>query len=119
MERFIKQNTNNLNATYYPKGELVITKNLLKGGSNLMLAWKYTISSLVPNNEQWIYVDAFTGDIVRETPLIYDVNTPCTAQTRYSGTLGITGDSFAGGFRLRENRNGVNVQTLNLQNSSN
>ena len=64
-------------------------------------------------------MDAFTGDIVRETPLIYDVNTPCTAQTRYSGTLGITGDSFAGGFRLRENRNGVNVQTLNLQNSSN
>ena len=118
MEKFIKQNTNNLDATYYPKGEIVITKDLLKGGNNLKLAWKFTISSLVPNNEQWIYVDAVTDDVIRETPLIYDVNTPCTAQTRYSGTLGITGDSFAGGFRLRENRNGVDVQTLNLQNSS-
>lgn len=118
MEKLIKQNTNDPNATYYPKGELVITKDLLKGGNNLRLAWKFTISSLVPNNEQLIYVDALTNDIIRETPLIYDVNTPCTAQTRYSGTLGITGDSFAGGFRLRENRNGVDVQTLNLQNSS-
>lgn len=119
LEKLLKQNTNNLSATYYPKGELVITKDFLKGGNNLVLAWKYTISSLVPNNEQWIYVDAIMGDVVRETPLIYDVNTPCTAQTRYSGNLGITGDSFAGGFRLRENRNGVDVQTLNLQHTIN
>lgn len=119
LEKFIKQNTNNPNATYYPKGEIVITKDLLKGGNNLRLTWKFTISSLVPNNEQEIYVDAVTNEVIRETPLIYDVNTPCTAQTRYSGTLGITGDSFAGGFRLRENRNGVDVQTLNLQNTMN
>lgn len=119
MQKFIRQNTNNPNATYYPKGELVITKDLLKGGNNLRLAWKLTISSLVPNNEQLIYVDAVTGEVIRETPLIYDVNTPCTAQTRYSGTAGITGDSFAGVFRLRENRNNVSVQTLNLQGTFN
>jgi len=64
-------------------------------------------------------VDAVTNEVIREIPLIYDVNTPCTAQTIYSGTVGITGDSFTGGFRLRENRNGVDIQTLNLQNSFN
>lgn len=118
-ERFIKQNTNKSNATYYPEGELVITKDLLKGGKNLKLAWKFTISSLIPNNEQWVYVDAISGIVIRVTPLIEDVNTPCTAQTKYSGILGITGDSFAGNFRLRENRNGVNVQTMNCLNQSN
>lgn len=119
MERFIKQNTNNPNATYYPKGEIVITRDLLKGGKSLRLAWKFTISSLNPNNEQWIYVDAVTSEVIAETRLIYDANTPSTAETRYSGTLGITSDSFTGGFRLRENRNAVDIQTLNLQGTSN
>lgn len=119
MENFVKRNTNNPNATYFPKGELVITNDYLVGGKNLMIAWKFTISSLDPNNEQLIYVDGVSGKIIRVTSLILDVNTPCTAQTRYSGTLGITGDSFAGGFRLQENRNGVNIQTLNLRSSFN
>lgn len=119
LENFIKKNTNNPHATYYPKGELVITKDLLKGGNNSQVAWKFTISSSFPNNEQMVYVDAVKGDIIRTTPLIYDVNTPCTAQTRYSGMLGIIGDSFAGGFRLRENRNSVDIQTLNLQETDN
>ncbi len=119
MEKFIKQNTNNPNATYYPKGELVISKDYLQGTNSFKLSWKFTISSLQPNNEQLIFVDAITGEVINSRSLIFDVNTPLTAQTRYSGTLGITGDSFAGGFRLRENRNGVNVLTLNLQNSFN
>lgn len=115
VEKFIKQRTSNPNASYYPKGELVITRDYLKGGNNSRLAWKFSISSLVPNNEQWIYVDAQTGETIRKTPRIYDANIPCTAETLYSGTLSITGDSFTGGYRLRENRNGVNVLTLNLQ----
>jgi bacillolysin len=42
------------------------------------------------------------------------VNTPCTAQTKYSSTLNITGDLYSGGYRLRESRNSVTIQTLNL-----
>lgn len=119
MENFIKISTKNPTATYYPKAEKVITKDFLLGGNNFRLAWKFTISSLSPANEQLIYVDATTGVVIRNTPLVYDVNTPCNAQTRYSGLLGLTGDSFAGGFRLRETRNAVNVQTLNLQSTYN
>jgi bacillolysin len=117
MQSFIKKNTNNLNATYYPKGELVITKDALQGGKQLLLAWKFTISSLEPLNEQIVYVNAHTGEVIRKTPLMYDANTPCTADTRYSGAQSITGDSYSGGYRLRENRNGVDIFTLNLQHS--
>lgn len=119
MEKFIKQNTDNPNASYYPKGELVISKDYLKGTKSFRLSWKFIISSLQPNNEQLIFIDAITGEVINSRSLIYDANTPCTAQTRYSDTLGITGDSFNGGFRLRENRNGVDILTLNLQNNSN
>ncbi|MET0394142.1 MAG: M4 family metallopeptidase, partial [Chitinophagaceae bacterium] len=119
LESLVKKNTGDPAATYYPKGEIVITKDFLKGGTASRLAWKFTISSALPANEQWIYVDAASGEVIRETPLVCSVNTPCTAQTVYSGTLGITGDSFGGGFRLREDRNGVNVQTLDLQNTMN
>lgn len=119
MENLIKATSQNFNATYYPKGEKVITKDFLLGGNNFRLAWKFTISSMIPVNEQLIYVDAVTGNVIRNTPLVYDVNAPVNAQTRYSGVLVLTGDTFAGGFRLRETRNNVNVQTLNLQGTFN
>ncbi|MFT3950039.1 MAG: M4 family metallopeptidase [Agriterribacter sp.] len=118
-ENFIKQINNNPKATYYPKGELVIERDYLKGGKNLLLSWKFSIFSSVPNNVQLVYIDANTGEIVNTTPQMLDTNTPLTAQTRYSNTLNITGDTFAGGFRLQETRNGVTIQTMNLQNTNN
>jgi Zn-dependent metalloprotease len=118
-EKYIKLITGNPNATYYPKGELVIERDYLKGGKNLLLSWKFSISSLNPNNKQLIFVNANTGAIINKTPQILDVNSPLTAQTKYSGTLGITGDSYSGVYRLREVRNGVNVETLNLNGTYN
>lgn len=118
-EKFIKITTNNPNATYYPNGELVIARDYLKGGKNLLLSWKFSISSLNPYNKQMIYVDANTGEIIDITPQLLDTNIPLTAQTKYSGTLGITGDSYLGSYRLREVRNGVNMETLNLNGTYN
>lgn len=119
MELFIKKNTGNSDATYYPKGELIIVKDAMKDIGNLKLAWKFTISSLSPNNEQLIYIDARTGDVIGEKSLILDVNTPGTAGTLYSGTKNITCDSYTSGFRLKENINGVNILTMNLSNTTN
>ncbi len=116
---FLRQITGDPNATYYPKGELVVTQNLITGATAFRLAWKFTISSLSPDNEQLIYVDAITGDIIGDEPLISDANTPCNAQTKYSGTQAITGDSYTGGYRLQETRNGVTVETLNMQHGFN
>lgn len=119
LEEFIKRKTNTLTATYFPKGELVIVKDLLKNSKSLKLAWKFTISSLLPSYEQLIYVDATTGDVINNEALIYDSNIACTASTRYSGSVSITGDTFSGGVRLRESRSAVNVVTQNLGGTSN
>ncbi len=114
MENLVKQNTNNPNATYYPKAELVISKDYLSGSNLWKLSWKFTISSMLPDNEQLIYVDANDGSVINNIPLIYDANVSCTGQTKYCGPQNFTGDSFTGGYRLRESRNGVSIQTLNL-----
>lgn len=118
MEKFIKERTNNPKATYYPQGELVISKDYIKGGQNFVLAWKLNISSLNPSNEQWIYVNAKTGEIAGDIPRLFDTNTSCTAETKYNGTKTITGDSYSGGYRLSESRNGVTIHTRNLQNQA-
>jgi len=90
--------------TNHPKGELVIAKDHLKGSDAFKLTWKFSITSLEPFNRKIIYVDATNGDIINDIPIMWGVNTPGTAQTRYSGTQGIICDSFAGGFRLYEER---------------
>jgi len=114
LEKFIKARNNSALATYYPKGELVIARDDLAGSKAFKLAWKYIISSLEPDNEQMIFVDAMVGNVINNIPLICNINTPCTAQTKYTGTKGITGDSYNGSYRLQESRNNVPVQTLNL-----
>ncbi len=116
LENLLKKMTNNNYSTYFPKGELVIKKDYFHKG-DFKIAWKFTISSLEPNNEEWVYVDVNTGIIINRIPLVADVNIPCSAETVYSGNRAITGDTYPGGIRLREVRNNVNVSTLNLQNT--
>lgn len=118
-EAFLKRSTNNINATYYPVGELVICKDYLSNNESFKLAWKFMIASVVPDEAHYIFVDATNGFIINKESLMCEGNSPGTAQTLYSGSQNITGDSFIGGFRLRENRNGVDVQTLNIAKGSN
>ncbi|MGB8491181.1 MAG: M4 family metallopeptidase, partial [Bacteroidales bacterium] len=115
----LKLNTNPY-ATYFPKGELVIVKDQITGSNEFKLSWKFNISSLVPLSDQFIYVDAITGDIINNISLEWDSNTTSSADTEYSGSgITIISDSFAGGYRLKETRNGVKISTMDLNNSSN
>jgi len=124
MEKFIKLHRNNIGATYYPKGELVIAYDYLTGSDSFKLSWKFTISSLIPNNEQFVFVDAVNGGIVLDVPLILKANTSGTALTRYSTTKTIICDSYTGGYRLYENRGttsgkSAEIHTRNCLNTTN
>ena len=116
MENFIKQNQSNPNASYCPQGELVISKDYLKGSNLFKLSWKFIISSLQPNNEQMIFVDAMNGEIIRDDLLILK-NVPGVAQTLYSGIQGIFCNPYNFGYTLSEIRNttignSVTIETL-------
>ncbi len=105
-----------------PTGELVI----IGGGNNdneeLTLAWKYDIYSVSPLYRAEVYVNAKTGDYVKENLLIHTANAVATGvSTLYNGVQTITTDMVSPtSYRLRETR-GTNsgIETYNLNNGSN
>ncbi|OCA79991.1 hypothetical protein BBH99_04995 [Chryseobacterium contaminans] len=117
-EDFIKRETNDRNASFAPKGELVYysdpTDETLK---DLKLAYKFDIYAEKPLSRQYVFVDAKNGKVLGVDAIIHDVNAPGTATTGYSGNRNIVADSYNGSYRLRETgRNGgTSVETYNLK----
>jgi len=120
MEKFLKQFTNDPNATYYPQGELVISKDHLIGSNTFKLSWKFILSPTEPDIKQLVYVDACNGNIIHNVPLVLDANIQSFAETKYSGSnQSIMTDSYSSGYRLKELRNNVNISTMNLNHLDN
>ncbi|MBK1897894.1 M4 family metallopeptidase [Chryseobacterium paridis] len=121
-EDFIKRESNDPNASFTPKGELVYfsdpTDDKLR---DLQLAYKFDIYAEKPLSRQYVFVDAKSGKILGTNAIIHDVNAPGTATTGYSGNRSIVADSYNGSYRLRETgRNagtgsGTAVETYNLK----
>lgn len=99
---------------YAPAGELVIIKNIVKGVS---LAWKFDIYATAPVAKRTIvYVDAQSGEVVFENPIIHHVSVTGTLATRYSGTVSAKTDQVsATSYRLRDPSRGGGVNTYNLK----
>ncbi|MDD5571975.1 MAG: M4 family metallopeptidase [Bacteroidales bacterium] len=119
-ELMLKKNTNNPDATYYPKGELVyVAANGELNARNLKLAYKFNIYSVVPLKREYVYVDASSGEIIWTASRIFISDVTATASTKYSGTQTITTDSInATSYRLRETGRGNGVETYDLNNGT-
>ncbi|HEX5552427.1 MAG TPA: hypothetical protein VFX43_04185 [Chitinophagaceae bacterium] len=116
-ENLFKKRAKNSSATLYPKGELVIFYDDSITHS-YRLDYIYHIYAVNPLSDNNVLVDAILGNIIGKENLIRDGNATATAATKYSGTQTITTDSYSGGYRLREVRNGVTIQTYNMQGGS-
>ncbi|MCY1663212.1 M4 family metallopeptidase [Chryseobacterium sp. SL1] len=117
-EEFIKKESNDANASFAPKGEVVYYSDPSDEKMNdLKLAYKFDIYAEKPLSRQYVFVDAKDGKVLGVDAIIHDVNAPGTAVTGYSGTRSIVTDSYNGSYRLRETgRNGgTAVQTFNLK----
>ncbi|MFS4430288.1 M4 family metallopeptidase [Chryseobacterium sp. S90] len=117
-EDFLKKESNNPNASFAPKGELVYYSDPTDEKLNdLTLAYKFDIYSEKPLSRQYVFVDAKNGKVLGTDAIIHEVNTPGTATTGYSGSRSIVADSYNGSYRLRETgRNaGTAVETYNLK----
>ncbi len=115
-EQFIK---NNFNDSYFPKGDIVIVKDRLKTNKQYRLAYKLDIYAHKPISRNFVYVDAISGEIIEMVSTIFDGNANGTADLKYSGTKSITSDNFSSGYRLRELRNNVSIETYNMNMTSN
>ena len=103
----------NFGLSYYPKGELVIIQDENITG-NCSLAWKFDVYAHNPLSRNYIFVDAVSGLIIKKTSIIHNTNANGSGDTRYSGTRNIVTDSYSGGFRLKEIRNQVRIETYNM-----
>ena len=111
-EQFLKNEQNNQSATFYPKGELVIIEsNPYSENTAPRLAYKFDIYALKPISRAYYYIDAFSGELLREKTILKHVEV--IGQTRYSGTRTIETEQVGNQFRLRDNTRGNGISTLN------
>lgn len=86
-EQALKQKTNNINATYYPSPELLLTLNgagVAYTPANYRLAYKVEIHSKMPSNIEVLYIDANTGGLIKIDSVRFSC-VPTTGTTMYSG----------------------------------
>tara|TARA_B100001109_G_C18864441_1_gene476112 strand:- start:3598 stop:7098 length:3501 start_codon:yes stop_codon:yes gene_type:complete len=119
-EKHIKTLEGDLNATYFPKGELVYVSPKAKLNPNEMeLAYQFNIYAHEPHERVEIYVSANNGNILFKNDLIHTGNASGTARTAYSGNQSVTTDSTGlNQFRLRQTASGGGVQTFDLNNAT-
>jgi bacillolysin len=103
------------NKSYFPAGSMIVVPDQLKVGNKYVLAWKFDIYAQQPLSRDYVYVNASDGSIIGKESQIHFINANGTAATRYSGQRNIVSDAFNGGFRLREARNGVAIETYNMR----
>ncbi len=86
-ENELKEDEEDSTATYYPKGHLVITQNISDKyiDSNYVLAYRFTIRTIVPDDHIEVFVDANTGDIIRIHSLYVNCS-PGNLVTLYQGS---------------------------------
>ena len=85
--------------------EMVIIRARSTSNSDVKLAYKIKVFSFE------FFVDAQNEDIISKITSRCDIDTPGTASTYYSGVQNITCDSYAGGYRLKDNAR--NIHTYN------
>jgi len=125
-ERLLKYTLDNENATWFPKGELMMvpSDNNFKG-LHYRLAYRFDIYAHQPMSRQWIFVDASTGQVILTLQRIHSenqdmlANASATAATKYSGTRTIMTDYTGSTYRLRETGRGLGIETYDLNNGTN
>jgi Zn-dependent metalloprotease len=116
-ETNIKINKKDSAATFFPKGELLICRDVVKTDSIYRLAYKFDIFSVDPFSHKIYYIDAITGDILDIRDLIFDENANATGTTLYRGPEPIMTDHYISTYRLYETRssNNIPIHTWNAQ----
>lgn len=119
-EQALKITTEDPNATYMPKGQLVVANDGIHfSPEQFKLLWKFDIYAKSPFARDFIYVDAQTGTFFQKISRLHHADVPATAQTRYSGSRTITSDSWSGQYRLRESGRGNGIETYDLNETPN
>lgn len=122
LEAMRQEITGNPLATYAPQPELVWADTDFDWSSHAYrLAWKMELFSSEPLDCQLIYIDALTGEVIKQLSQTQHEGVPGTSHTMYRGVQSIVSDSIGvDQFRLRDySRASSGILTLNLNNTTN
>lgn len=113
-EQHLKIMTDDVNASYYPKGERVILAyNAAYEKQDYRLAWKFNVYAHEPMFRAEYYIDANSEEIIFINSQIHTGNVTGTAITAYSGSQTITTDSVSSNlYHLRNTERGNGIITL-------
>lgn len=113
MERRIKEQTGNTNASYSPTATLVwYSGNDEIEPRDLRLAYKVDIYAKQPLSRADYFIDAQTGTLLGKKDKIFYSDVTGTAATAYSGSQTIHSDLNGTTYRLRDYTKGNGVITL-------
>jgi len=117
-EAHLKEITKDPQATFYPRGELVIiNEDYINSTGQYRLAYKFRIDALAPVTSAEVFVDAQNGNILHKFNRIMHADEPGSAVTQYSGNRPIMTEKFGFLFftyyRLTETGRGGGIQTIN------
>lgn len=112
-EAFIKKMEDDVNATYYPKGQIQLKFD--KASNSYRYAWVFNIYAHQPMSRADYFVDAQTGKMLFVNNKIMHGDSLGTAVTKFSGTKSIITDYNNSHFRLRESGRGNGIETYNMQ----
>jgi Zn-dependent metalloprotease len=85
-----------------------------KTSENLVLAYQVDLYSLIPLNKQRLFLDAHSGKVICQFPLLLHEGVPSKAQTKYYGIRDIVTDSISPQqFILRDPTRGQGITVIN------
>ncbi len=120
-EAFLKKETNDVAATFYPDASLVYytgEEDIIP--EKMKLAYKLDVYAQEPVGRRIYFIDATTGQVLGKRELIHTTDATGSAVTAYSGTQTITTDLYNGSYRLRGiGGRGNGVQTYNMKKGTN
>ena len=102
----------------FPTGELVIIGGAPDDSLDIILAWKYDVFAAEPLYRAEVFLNAKTGEFIKENQLIHNSNTASSGLTLYNGIQNFTSDYTGSTYRLRQTSSGGGVQTYSLKNGT-
>lgn len=117
-EQFLKLEQNNPEATFFPKGELLIAEKDLFGENPVpVLTYKFNIYAMNPISRDYVYIDANNGEVILKDAIIKHIIG--VGDTRYSGQRNFETQLSNGKYRLRDYTRGNGVETYNMKMGTN
>lgn len=117
-EQHLKLETEDPQATYFPKAEMSLLNANLSIQQRLQLCYAFNIYAQEPLGRYKVYISAKDGELIYFESLLHTGDTPGIAITGYSDTVTIITDSVGAYYRLRETGRGNGIETYNLNNSN-